>query len=50
MEIRLQGATYFVIFSDADELPPPYRIDNLSEVRHDVLNPAGVEKTKHQLS
>lgn len=32
VEIVLQGATFFIIFTDADRLPPPFRIDNHSEV------------------
>ncbi|KFM78297.1 Vacuolar protein sorting-associated protein 13D, partial [Stegodyphus mimosarum] len=32
VEIILQSATFFIIFTDADRLPPPFRIDNLSEV------------------
>ncbi|XP_056131507.1 intermembrane lipid transfer protein VPS13D [Lampris incognitus] len=31
-EISLKGATYQICFSDTDQLPPPFRIDNLSEV------------------
>ncbi|XP_034393657.1 vacuolar protein sorting-associated protein 13D isoform X3 [Cyclopterus lumpus] len=31
-EISLKGATYQISFTDADQLPPPFRIDNLSEV------------------
>ncbi|XP_037336994.2 intermembrane lipid transfer protein VPS13D isoform X1 [Pungitius pungitius] len=31
-EITLKGATYQISFSDADQLPPPFRIDNVSEV------------------
>ncbi|XP_074499141.1 intermembrane lipid transfer protein VPS13D isoform X2 [Sebastes fasciatus] len=31
-EITLKGATYQISFSDADQLPPPFRIDNISEV------------------
>nr|XP_020474604.1 vacuolar protein sorting-associated protein 13D isoform X1 [Monopterus albus] len=31
-EISLKGATYQVSFNDADQLPPPFRIDNISEV------------------
>ncbi|KAM3617296.1 uncharacterized protein V6R79_004435 [Siganus canaliculatus] len=31
-EITLKGATYQISFSDTDQLPPPFRIDNLSEV------------------
>lgn len=32
IEIILQGATFFIVFTDADRLPPPFRIDNHSEV------------------
>lgn len=32
-EISLKGATYLISFSDTDQLPPPFRIDNLSDVR-----------------
>lgn len=32
LEIVLQGATYFVVFSDANTMPPPIRVDNYSEV------------------
>ncbi|XP_055550000.1 intermembrane lipid transfer protein Vps13D isoform X2 [Wyeomyia smithii] len=32
LETILQGATYFMIFSDAQSLPPPIRLDNYSEV------------------
>lgn len=32
LEIVLQGATYFLLFGDAEVLPPPIRIDNYSEV------------------
>uniref|UniRef100_T1J4D0 UBA domain-containing protein n=1 Tax=Strigamia maritima TaxID=126957 RepID=T1J4D0_STRMM len=32
VDIALQGATYFVVFTNADKMPAPYRIDNLSEV------------------
>ncbi|XP_066547335.1 intermembrane lipid transfer protein VPS13D isoform X1 [Amia ocellicauda] len=31
-EITLKGATYRISFSDTDRLPPPFRIDNVSEV------------------
>ncbi|XP_078806203.1 intermembrane lipid transfer protein VPS13D isoform X4 [Oryzias latipes] len=31
-EITLKGATYQISFTNADQLPPPLRIDNLSEV------------------
>lgn len=32
VEIVLQAATYFVVFTDADTMPPPIRIENLSQV------------------
>ena len=32
VDIVLQGATFFIVFSDADHMPPPYRVDNFSEV------------------
>ncbi|CAG5986542.1 unnamed protein product [Menidia menidia] len=31
-EITLKGATYQISFTDTDQLPPPLRIDNVSEV------------------
>ena len=32
VEVVLQGATYYVVFMDADAMPPPFRVDNFSEV------------------
>ncbi|XP_067643224.1 intermembrane lipid transfer protein Vps13D isoform X2 [Eurosta solidaginis] len=32
LEVISKGATYFFIFSDANSLPPPIRIDNYSEI------------------
>lgn len=32
LEVLLQGATFFIVFTDADTMPPPLRIDNFSEV------------------
>ncbi|KAK3881484.1 hypothetical protein Pcinc_014068 [Petrolisthes cinctipes] len=32
VEIIINDATYFIVFTDADSLPPPFRIDNFSEV------------------
>lgn len=32
IEIVLQGATHFIVLTDADTMPPPIRIDNLSHV------------------
>ncbi|XP_027026540.2 vacuolar protein sorting-associated protein 13D isoform X1 [Tachysurus fulvidraco] len=31
-EIALKGATFQISFSDTDQLPPPFRIDNISKV------------------
>ncbi|KAM4646860.1 intermembrane lipid transfer protein VPS13D isoform 5-T7 [Amazona ochrocephala] len=44
VEVTLQGATYHVAFSDTDQLPPPFRIDNFSKVpvvfnQHGVVEP-----------
>lgn len=30
--MMLKGAVFHIVFTDAHELPPPYRIDNMSEV------------------
>ncbi|XP_065089816.1 intermembrane lipid transfer protein Vps13D isoform X2 [Ochlerotatus camptorhynchus] len=40
LETILQGATYFMIFSDAQSLPPPIRLDNYSEVPIKFHQPA----------
>ena len=32
VEIVMEGPTYYIVFVDADEVPPPIRIDNLAEV------------------
>ncbi|KAG8434275.1 hypothetical protein GDO86_012595 [Hymenochirus boettgeri] len=44
VEITLQSATYRISFSDTDQLPPPFRIDNFSKVpivfvQHGVADP-----------
>ncbi|XP_067328891.1 intermembrane lipid transfer protein VPS13D isoform X8 [Anolis sagrei] len=44
VEITLKGATFRVSFSDTDQLPPPFRIDNFSKVpivfsQHGVAEP-----------
>uniref|UniRef100_A0A286Y024 Vacuolar protein sorting 13 homolog D n=1 Tax=Cavia porcellus TaxID=10141 RepID=A0A286Y024_CAVPO len=44
VEITLRGATYRISFSDTDQLPPPFRIDNFSQVpvvftQHGVAEP-----------
>ncbi|XP_041352246.1 vacuolar protein sorting-associated protein 13D-like isoform X2 [Gigantopelta aegis] len=32
VEVLLQGPTFFIIFADGDVMPPPFRLDNHSEV------------------
>ncbi|XP_047493790.1 vacuolar protein sorting-associated protein 13D-like isoform X6 [Penaeus chinensis] len=32
VEVIINDATYFIVFTDAESLPPPFRIDNFSEV------------------
>lgn len=44
LEIVLQGATYFLLFGNAQVLPPPIRIDNYAEVAMKFYQPDG----KHQ--
>ncbi|XP_073937433.1 intermembrane lipid transfer protein VPS13D isoform X8 [Castor canadensis] len=44
VETTLRGATYRISFSDTDQLPPPFRIDNFSKVpivftQHGVVEP-----------
>uniref|UniRef100_A0A4W3GI10 Vacuolar protein sorting 13 homolog D n=1 Tax=Callorhinchus milii TaxID=7868 RepID=A0A4W3GI10_CALMI len=44
VEITLKGATYRIAFGDSEQLPPPFRIDNFSEVpiifnQHGVAEP-----------
>lgn len=39
LEIVLQGATYFLLFGDAQALPPPIRIDNYSDVTMKFFQP-----------
>uniref|UniRef100_A0A336MDN8 CSON015545 protein n=1 Tax=Culicoides sonorensis TaxID=179676 RepID=A0A336MDN8_CULSO len=45
LETVLQGATYYLVFTNAESLPPPIRIDNYSEVPIKFYQP----KTRHQL-
>lgn len=33
VDVILEQATFYTIFTDAQSMPPPYRIDNLSEVQ-----------------
>ena len=35
VDIVLHGATYVVVFTDTDQMPPPYRVDNFAEVCFD---------------
>lgn len=39
LEIVLQGATYFLLFGNAQVLPPPIRVDNYSEVPMQFFQP-----------
>ncbi|CAN2388149.1 Vacuolar protein sorting 13 homolog D (S. cerevisiae) [Pristimantis euphronides] len=44
VEITLEGATYRVSFSNTDQMPPPFRVDNFSKVpvmfmQHGVAEP-----------
>lgn len=39
LEIVLQGATYFLLFGDAQALPPPIRLDNFSDVAMKFYQP-----------
>ena len=32
VDVVLHGATYVVVFTDTDQMPPPYRVDNFAEV------------------
>jgi len=32
VDIVLHGATYVAVFTDTDQMPPPYRVDNFAEV------------------
>eukprot|EP00071_Canis_lupus_P016544 XP_005642424.1 vacuolar protein sorting-associated protein 13D-like [Canis lupus familiaris] len=41
VEITLRGATYRISFSDTDQLPPPFRIDNFSKVSTTVMSQLG---------
>lgn len=45
LEIVLQGATYFLLFGNAQALPPPIRIDNYAEVAMKFYQPG---TNKHQ--
>ena len=33
VEVLLQGATFYIVFTDADQMSPPFRIDNFSDVQ-----------------
>lgn len=44
LEIVLQGATYFLLFGDAQALPPPIRIDNYSDVPIKFFQPGGKQQ------
>ncbi|KYO48961.1 vacuolar protein sorting-associated protein 13D isoform A [Alligator mississippiensis] len=55
VEITLRGATYRVSFSDTDQLPPPFRVDNFSKVpvvfiQHSVAEPRLCTEVKSMTS
>ncbi|XP_019397092.1 PREDICTED: vacuolar protein sorting-associated protein 13D isoform X2 [Crocodylus porosus] len=55
VEITLRGATYRISFSDTDQLPPPFRIDNFSKVpvvfiQHSVAEPRLCTEVKSMTS
>ncbi|XP_011264993.1 vacuolar protein sorting-associated protein 13D isoform X1 [Camponotus floridanus] len=41
VDVVLQETTYFIVFTDADTMPPPIRVDNFSEVPL-IVNQIGV--------
>ncbi|KAK0083635.1 hypothetical protein PV325_008476 [Microctonus aethiopoides] len=41
VDVVLQDSTYFIVFTDANTMPPPIRVDNFSEVPLNI-NQAGV--------
>ncbi|XP_015113187.1 vacuolar protein sorting-associated protein 13D isoform X1 [Diachasma alloeum] len=41
VDVVLQESTYFIVFTDANTMPPPIRVDNFSEVAL-TINQAGV--------
>lgn len=45
VDVVLQESTYFVVFTDADTMPPPIRVDNFSEVPL-VINQTGVAESQ----
>ena len=32
VEVVVQGPTFFIVFADAEVMPPPFRLDNLTDV------------------
>ncbi|XP_020712491.2 intermembrane lipid transfer protein Vps13D isoform X3 [Athalia rosae] len=45
VDVVLQESTYFVVFTDADTMPPPIRVDNFSEVPL-VINQTSVAESQ----
>ncbi|XP_046414322.1 vacuolar protein sorting-associated protein 13D isoform X1 [Neodiprion fabricii] len=45
VDVVLQESTYFVVFTDADTMPPPIRVDNFSEVPL-VINQTGIAESQ----
>ncbi|XP_076466689.1 LOW QUALITY PROTEIN: intermembrane lipid transfer protein VPS13D-like [Babylonia areolata] len=33
VEVVIQGPTFFIVFADADVMPPPFRLDNLTDLQ-----------------
>ncbi|KAL8611447.1 hypothetical protein ACOMHN_014502 [Nucella lapillus] len=33
VEVVVQGPTFFIVFADADVMPPPFRLDNLTDLQ-----------------
>ncbi|KPM09106.1 DUF1162 domain containing protein [Sarcoptes scabiei] len=45
VEILLQNATYFIVFTDANNLPPPIKIENFSQVAIEFYQIGSLHRT-----
>lgn len=45
VEILLQNATYFIVFTDANSLPPPLRVENFSQVSIEFFQMGSSQRT-----
>lgn len=45
VEILLQNATYFIVFTDANSLPPPLRVENFSQVSIEFYQQGSAQRT-----